>query len=35
MREIIKMINIIPKNDLQQATLAGDFFWCIEGGCIT
>ena len=31
MREIIKMTNITDKNDLQQATLAGGCFWCIEG----
>jgi len=31
MSEIIKMINITDKNDLQRATLAGGCFWCIEG----
>ena len=30
MREIIKMTNITNKNHLQQATLAGGCFWCIE-----
>ena len=25
------MTSIIHKNDLQQATLAGGCFWCIEG----